>query len=122
MATRRPLVLVAGQLQELPVGDEVAGAPAPGAAAFSSIEANLGSTARRSGSFLITGSGLTTGKPVMIAKAAGPYTGKGSRADEAEMDLITATGVVISATQIRVYWQSQGPVRGNHKFNYQIGA
>jgi hypothetical protein len=93
-----------------------------GSAVFTTIEVDLGLVARRAGHFIITSSGLTIGKPVMIQKASGPYTGKGSRSDVAEFDLITATGAVISATEIEVFWQSQGPVRGNIKFNYLIGA
>lgn len=86
------------------------------------IEVNLGSRARRSGRFTITGSGFTPGGPVIVQKAGGPYTGKGSRADEAEMDSITASATIVSATAIDVYWQSQGPVKGNIKFNYILGV
>src|SRR5688572_30269977 len=51
--------------------------------ALTRVEQNLGSLARRGGTFDITGlSGLTSGRPVMIVKAAGPYTGKGTREDE----------------------------------------
>lgn len=77
-----------------------------------------------SGTFDITGlSGLVTGKPVLVFQAAGPYTGKGDREDEAEMDLVTATGYVLNATIIRVYWTtpvSNGPISGNIKFNYIV--
>jgi hypothetical protein len=121
MAVRRPLVLVNGIPAELPSGDSTPGGAAE--VVLSSFEANLGATARTSGSFLIQGlSGLTVGKPVLIQKATGPYTGKGSRADEAEMDLITTAGVVESSSTVRVYWQSAKLVRGNFKFNYLIGA
>jgi hypothetical protein len=86
------------------------------------VQVNLGSTPRRAGKFIINGMGFVTNKPVTLCKAVGPYTGKGTLADEAEMDLITATGVVTSATQITVYWQASSPVRGFVKFNYTIGA
>lgn len=86
------------------------------------IAVDLGVPARRSGSFSIIGTGLPVGAAVLIAKAAGPFQGKGTRADEAEMDLITASARVISATEIRVFWQSRGPVRGFVNFIYQIGA
>jgi hypothetical protein len=93
-----------------------------GSFAMQSVEINLGATARRSGKFTINGAGLSIGQPVLIQKATGPYTGKGARADEAEMDAITATAAVTSATEITAYWQASGPVRGNIKFNYAIGA
>jgi hypothetical protein len=89
---------------------------------FQTVEVSLGTSARRSGKFTIAGTGMTVGKPVLITKAVGPYTGKGTRADEAEMDLIVATASVTSSTEITAYWQSLGPVRGNFKFNYMIGA
>jgi len=102
-------------------GDASAFAGGAGSVGFTQVEVDLGATARRVGSFTIAGSGMTIGKPVLISKAAGPYTGKGTRADEAELDLIAAIGVVESGTAIRVFWQSLGPVCGNFKFNYLIG-
>lgn len=94
-----------------------------GGLSVATVEVDLGTPGKRSGSFQITGlSGLTPGAPVVIQKAAGPYTGKGTCADEAEMDLITATGKVVTASVIEVYWQSKHLVRGNIKFNYMIGV
>jgi hypothetical protein len=93
-----------------------------GSFTMQSTEIDLGANARRSGKFTISGVGMAIGKPVLIQKAVGPYTGKGTRADEAEMDAITATGSVTSATEITAYWQASGPVRGNYKFSYAIGA
>lgn len=76
-----------------------------------------------SGTFDITGlTGLTAGKPVAIWKAAGPYDGKGTLADEAEMDTVTAEGYVVNATTVRVYWTASAPQIGDMKFNYLIGA
>jgi hypothetical protein len=94
-----------------------------GAPVFTTVEKDLGVPARRAGRFLVTTSGLTSGKPVSIHKANGPYTGKGTRVDEAEMDEVVAQGKTISATQIEVFWQSRhGPIRGNVKFDYFVGA
>jgi hypothetical protein len=93
-----------------------------GAAILTTIEIDLGSVGRRSGRFAIAGSGWTAGKPVMIAQAPGPYSGKGTRDDEAQMDAIDIVGVVASATQIAAQWKSRTRVRGNYKFTYQIGG
>jgi hypothetical protein len=93
-----------------------------GSASFTNVEINIASIGRNSGSFTITGTGLTTGKPVFIQQAVGPYTGKGTLADEAEMDQLLVTASVINSTTIRAYWTSHYPVRGNFKFNYLIGA
>lgn len=94
-----------------------------GSSSFTTVEVDLATTKpRNSGSFTITSSGMTTGKPVNIFKASGPYTGKGTLADEAEMDSIQVTGEVANATTIQCYWNSVTLVKGNHKFNYLIGA
>jgi hypothetical protein len=93
----------------------------PGGLTLTTAEINLGSVARRDGKFSITSSGLTAGRPLIIVKANGPYTGKGTRADEAEMDGITVSGKTTSTTNIDCYWNSHTKVRGNHKFDYAIG-
>ena len=85
------------------------------------VEKNLGTAPRTSGKFNITSSGLTTGKHILITQANGPYTGKGTLTDESEMDAITATGKVTSATNIECYWRSPTKVRGNVKFAYAVG-
>jgi hypothetical protein len=78
---------------------------------------------RRSGHAQIGGlAGLTPGKPVLVQQAAGPYTGKGTRADEAEMDSILVTGKVKDAATIDLYWSSRTKVRGNFKFQYMVSA
>ncbi len=122
MAARSALVIVAGEVQQLQAGDTLAGASGGAGLTLSTVEIDLGATARRSGYFTITGSGLTTSKPVAINKAVGPYTGKGSLADEAEMDAMTVSASVVNATTIKGYWASPTHVRGNHKFNYQVSA
>lgn len=101
-----------------------AGTSGPGGGfSFTTVEVNLGSApGRTSGFFDIAGVGLTIGKAVLVQKAVGPYTGKGTFADEAEMDIIKATGSVTSAVNIRVYWVSQGLIIGNVKFNYAVSA
>jgi len=91
--------------------------------ALTTVEANLGSIPRRAGKFTITGlSGLTTNKPVSIMQAVGPYTGKGTRADEAEMDGLIVKGIVTAANTITAYWNAATRVKGNFKFNYFVGA
>lgn len=97
--------------------------PAGSVAPVISIEVDLGTPARRSGKFTTPVTGQTAGKPVLIWQAPGPYTGKGfAGADEAEMDAIEASASVTNATTITVFWRCRTRVRGNIKFNYQIGA
>jgi hypothetical protein len=127
MANVLPLKIVNGQLAQFATGDTIAPAVAPGSGGSLSltiVEASLGATpnARRSGSFTITSTGMTAGKPVIIRQIEGPYTGKGTRGDEAEMDSINAAGQVLNATTIQCRWESLHRVRGNYKFAYLIGA
>lgn len=91
---------------------------------LTTVEVSLGSApnARSAGHFTITTSGLTSGKPVLIRQANGPYTGKGTRSDEAEMDQIDISGKTISTTVIECFWNSVNRVRGNFKFDYVVSA
>lgn len=94
---------------------------AGGSVAITTVEKNLGLPATNGGMFTITGlAGLTPTKQVIITQAAGPYTGKGSLEDEAEMDSITAKAFVVDASTIKVFWMSDALVTGNYKFNYFI--
>jgi len=96
-----------------------------GGLTLTTVEISLGTPplGRLAGKFQITGlSGLTVAKPVLIHQANGPYTGKGTLADEAEMDQLTVTGKVISASAIQCYWNSFKKVRGNFKFDYAVSA
>lgn len=85
-------------------------------------EVDLGNTPRKSGKFNITSSGLTIGKAVLISQANGPYTGKGTRSDEAEMDGLVVSGKVTSTTNVECFWRSATKVKSNFKFNYQVSA
>lgn len=93
-----------------------------GGATVVEVEINIGSNPVRCGRFVITSTGLTVGKPVIINQASGPYTGKGTLADEAECDSLTVQGKIISATEIECFWGSISIVRDNFKFNYFISA
>lgn len=112
---------VAGRITTLDANSPVT--MSNGILAFSpdSVEVNLCSVPQRSGHFDITGlSGLTQGKPVVVQQAVGPYAGKGTLADEAEMDQVLVAGTVIDAATVRAYWIATGPVIGNFKFTYMV--
>jgi lysophospholipase L1-like esterase len=99
-----------------------AGAPGSGGA-INLVEVDLGASPATAGKFLISGlTGLTAGSRVRIEQAVGPYTGKGTLADEYEMDAVRASGTVSSATDITALWNSAGAVRGNFKFLYDVAA
>lgn len=93
-----------------------------GSLSLTEVEVDLGSTPATSGSFQITGlSGLVTDHHVLIRQAVGPYTGKGTLADEFEMDVVNVAGKVASASSIQCYWSTDSIVRGNFKFAYAVG-
>jgi hypothetical protein len=95
----------------------------PSATAITQIQQNLGNTPSSSGSFSITGSGFTVGKPVSISQDAGPYTNKGTLYDEIEFDQLAASAYILNSTTINVNWASSpGPVAGYFQFNYFTGA
>lgn len=68
-------------------------------------EANLG-TPRCRGSFQITDAKITPGSHVLAWQAPGPYTGKGSRADEAEMQPVSVICVESGSGVATVRWQT----------------
>ena len=107
------------------VAGSVATVTVPGGGAGSltltTVEVDLGNVARLAGTFDIAGVGMTPGDPVLIVQASGPYTGKGTREDESEMDGLSVSAKVFSATIIRCFWRSWWKVKGNFKFDYAIG-
>lgn len=53
---------------------------------WETVEADLCDTPKHTGTFTITDSDITALSRVVVSQDIGPYTGKGTRADEAEMD------------------------------------
>lgn len=100
------------------IAERMSGGPSP---LYSQVEKDLG-LVMRSGSFTIAGSGMIPGKPVYIKQAAGPYTGKGTLEDEAEMDQVNIVAKVTDAATITAWWQSPCAVSGNFKFDYLVGG
>lgn len=84
-------------------------------------EIDFGIVAKKSGSFDITGLvDLFATRTIIVTQTAGPYTGKGTLADEAEMDQVTVTTYPLNTTTARCYWVGSGMMAGKIKFNYQI--
>jgi hypothetical protein len=95
-----------------------AGPPGGGGGSLTTVEVNLGATAKTGGSFTITDATISPTSKVLIVQAPGPYTGKGTLADEAEMDPIWCVASPGSG-QATVRWRTQtmlahdfGAVRG----------
>jgi hypothetical protein len=93
-----------------------------GGLTLTAIVKDLGA-ARSAGSFDVTGlAGLTAGKPVLVIQTAAAVASKGDARDEAELDQVKATGYVVDATTIRVYWQAPSVVVGDVAFGYAVSG
>lgn len=92
------------------------------AAPMNVADIDIGNTAD-SGRFVISGTGFDTSKRLVINVNAGPYTGKGTLADEAEMDALTVNGRVLDSTTLECFWHAiPGPVRGHFTFQYRLAS
>lgn len=80
--------------------------PGGAGASATTVEIDLGATARCEGRFTITDAAIEATSKVICWQAPGPYTGKGMRADEAAMQQIAVVAVNPAAGSATVYWQT----------------
>jgi hypothetical protein len=88
-----------------------------GTFAVTQTEVSLSTTPKRSGNFTITNAGITNLSRMLITLAGEAPTGKGTKADELEMDSITLMPERCTAGSCLVRWSSPTWVKGNYKFN-----
>lgn len=106
------------------------------------IERDLGAIATWRGKFTITDAAIASTSKVLCWQAPGPYTGKGTRADEAEAQPVLVVSVEPASGSAVVRWETPpayvpvldtahapwtqpglrriGRVRGNVKFSYIV--
>jgi hypothetical protein len=82
------------------------GAPGGGGGSATTVEVNLGSAPVFQGKFTITDAAITTAKKVLAWQAPGPYTGKGTLADEAAMQPVSVVAVEAKTGTAVVHWQT----------------
>lgn len=70
------------------------------------VEVNLGSAAVWTGKFTITDAAISGTSKVLCWQAPGPYTGKGTRADEAELQPVSVIAVEPGSGSAVVKWQT----------------
>lgn len=88
-------------------GDQTWAAPPGGSgASATTFETDLGSTAKFSGKFTITDAAIGPTSKVLCWQAPGPYTGKGTLADEAEMQPVQVIAVEPGTGSAVVKWQT----------------
>ncbi len=77
-----------------------------GGGSATTTEINLGSVATWRGKFTLTDAAISATSKVLCWQAPGPYTGKGTRADEAELAPVQVIAVTPAAGSAIVYWQT----------------
>ena len=87
-----------------PKGDT--GAPGGGGGSATTVEKDLGSVAVTQGKFTITDAAIGASSKVLVWQAPGPYTGKGTRADEAELAPVRVLSVEPAAGSAVVKWSA----------------
>lgn len=93
-----------------------------GGSSATTVEVSLG-TPKCCGRFTITDAAISSTSKVMCWQAPGPYTGKGTRADEAEAQPVQVIAVSPATGSAVVYWQTPPVVvmkqetRGSPKLN-----
>lgn len=89
--------------------------------AWTAYEADLGDEPALEGSFTLTDAAIEATSVVVVTQAPGPYTGKGTLADEAQMDPLWCVAWADTGAAV-VYWSTlgHGPVSGNVRFLYTV--
>jgi hypothetical protein len=77
-----------------------------GGASATTVEVDLGSTAKTSGRFTITNASISASSKVIVWQASGPYTGKGTLADEAAMQPVNIVAVQSGSGSCIVWWET----------------
>ena len=75
-------------------------------ASATTVEKDLGSTAKTSGKFTITDAAISATSKVLCWQAPGPYTGKGTLADEAAMQPVSVVSVTPATGTAVVEWET----------------
>lgn len=86
--------------------DGVWAAPGASPPSATTVEKDLGSTPAFTGKFTITDAAIGPTSKVMVWQAPGPYTGKGTLADEAAMQPVSVICVTPAAGSCVVHWQT----------------
>lgn len=81
------------------------------------VEVNVGSTPVAAGRFSITDAAIGASSKIFIQQAPGPYTGKGTRADEADMDPLWCVAYPNGAGQAIAHWRTLQGMSPRHTPN-----
>lgn len=112
-----------------PTGPQGDVGPAGANGTGTTVEVHLGYTPKWTGTFTITDASITSTSKIRVWQANGPYTGKGTRADEAEMEIVDCVAYPATGTAT-VRWRSRDaisfaramPQGGNTKTGMAVGT
>lgn len=118
MTVRKPLVIISGQIRELPSGDTTTGGS--GSTSVTEVELDFGSYGSYGGTFQFSDPNATTASKIIMVASASPGTGK--IFGEHEMDGFSCAAVcLVDGTITASITVDPGPVVGAYKFNYMMG-
>lgn len=118
MAVRRAIVTIAGQLQELPSGDTLAGAGGGSATIYTAI-VDFGAGEAKVVKTTIANGAVSGGSIIALC---GHKADAGRPADEVEMEpLVSSVGTVGSGTFDVYTHATQGGAHGQYILSYMIG-
>jgi hypothetical protein len=86
-----------------------------GGASATTVEVNVSATPVFRGRFTLIDAAIGATSKVLMWQAPGPYTGKGTRADEAELAPVKITTINPTAGSAEVYWETP-PIIGQLSF------
>lgn len=86
--------------------DPIPAGAGTGAVTATTVEVNLSATPKYEGRFTITDAAISATSKVLCWQAPGPYTGKGTLADEAQMFPVQVIAVNPGTGSAVVYWQT----------------
>jgi hypothetical protein len=116
MATRRPLVTIAGQTQELPVGDSLPGIGIGGLALTSAV-LTVPYTARGHAVITISDGAVSLASAVSVSLSGGASTEENEAEDVAEWSISATPGDGVITFNL----YSPGPFGGPVNINYLVG-
>jgi hypothetical protein len=95
-----------------------------GGGSATTIEQNLGSTATWRGKFTITDAAIIATSKILAWQASGPYTGKGTMADEAELQPVSVIAVEPGTGSAVLKWQTPPMLAPKHEptLGFYIGV
>jgi hypothetical protein len=115
MAVRRPLIQIAGQVQELPSGDTLPGASGT---TISTVEIDFGTLPVYSKTFDLNVT-CSLNQPVIVSVSLNMPVGVDL--DELEMDSIELAAHCTATNNLKVIATSRSPVTGKRNINYILG-